>query len=185
MQPTLAKNTDLGTHLSDLTAFLNQFESIVSQQLDHEILGAEECHQRLHKLLKRHLGRLHAACEIYATDLQTTPKDILTNFLGAAAGLYNKHRDYPQTRALRDNYTALGMLAASYTALKTYSLMLGREDISLMAYEGLQDVCPMIIEFSNRMPEIVARETARKEGLAYDKATVDRVTNAVERCWHN
>ena len=186
MQTAITKDTELGTHLSDLKAFLTHFESVVAEQLEKaekKPTPAYEATLRLHTLLTTQLSKVNAACHLYATDIQTTPKELLTTFLGAAAGFYNKMRDYPLTRAVRDNYTALTMLAASYTALKTYSLMIGREDVSLMAYEGLEKICPMVIELSHLMPEVVARETAEREGLVYDQAVVERVTNAVKRCW--
>jgi len=34
MQTAITKDTELGTHLSDLKAFLTHFESVVSEQLE-------------------------------------------------------------------------------------------------------------------------------------------------------
>ncbi|MFA7482625.1 MAG: hypothetical protein WC314_19110 [Vulcanimicrobiota bacterium] len=181
------KDTNLGTHLSDLKAYLTHFESVVAEQLQKAESKTDRAYEttfRLHTLISSELAKTTAACNLYATNLQTVPKELLTKFLGTAAGFYNRMRDYPMTRAVRDNYTALTLLAASYTALKTYSLMVHREDVSLLAYEALEKICPMIIELSDLLPQVVARETALREGLVYDEAVIDRVTNAVRRCWH-
>jgi hypothetical protein len=189
MKTAIAKDTDLGMHLSDLKAFLTHFDSVVSEQMEKTrndgVIASHELNLKLQGVLRKHLGRLEVVCDAYAGDFQTASKELLTSFLGAAAGLYNKYRDYPHTKALRDNYTALSLLAASYTTLKAYGLMIGREDVSLLAYEGLEDICPLIIDFSQRMPEVVVRETAVIENMDYDQAVADRVTNAVKRCWKN
>ena len=57
------------------------------------------------------------------------------------------------------------------------------EKISNMAHDMLREVCPLIIEFNHRMPEIIARETAQREGLVYQQSVADRVARAVKNCW--
>ena len=187
MTPAIAiEQTELSKHLTDLNALLSHFSNVVKEQVE---IGEKGRHtslilnQKLHGILEKHKSLVEQKCELYAGSIETGAKEVFTNVLGSAAGLYNRMRDYPETRALRDNYTALSLLAASLTSLKTYGLMLGKEDVSKMAYDMLAEICPLIMEFSHKMPEIIARETAEREGLLYKQEVADRVTNAVKRCW--
>lgn len=178
---------DLGTHLADLNALVNHFTSVVEEQIEKAgrdgIRDSLELHQRVLVMLKNHSAAIKQQTELHSGNLEIGAKEMLTSFLGTAAGLYNKFRDYPETRALRDNYCALSLLAASLTSLKTYGLMCGNETVSKMAYDMLAEVCPLIVEISHSMVAVVARETAQRESLPYDPAVVERVTNAVKRCW--
>lgn len=183
---TATIQTELGMHLSDLNAMLSHFSSVVEEQLEVSLKGkytSLQLNQKLFSMLVKQKTVVERQCEKYAGTIQTGGKEALTDFLGVAAGLYNRFRSYPESRALRDNYTALSLLAASLTSLKTYGLMVGEEAVSKMAYDMLEEICPLIKEFSHRMPEIIARESAEREGIAYRPEVADRVTNAVKRCW--
>ncbi len=108
-----------------------------------------------------------------ALDAQTraTMKSMFTRFMGNLTGLYNQIRADEAARAVRDTYTALNLLAASLTALKTFGLCVGQEAISKLAYK-------------QKLPYGVARERAEKDGLVYDPAIPQRVENATQRIWN-
>lgn len=176
----------IGEELANLTALLTHLSNVVEEQLEVAEKGklvSLHLNQKLFTLLIRHKGILESESRKYAGDFEVSSKELFTSFLGKAAGMYNRMRDYPESRAMRDNYTALSLLAATLTSLKTYGLMVGDKNVSKMAYDMLEEVCPLIVEFSHGMVEVVAREAAQREGLAYKPEVVERVTNAVKRCW--
>jgi len=185
---TVTENTELTMHLTDLNALLVHFHSAVDEQLERSKKEGKsnslELNTRLENILRRHRQLVKVKCDLYASDMKTKGKEGFTKFLGSIAGLYDRTRSYPESRALRDNYTVLSLYAASLTALKTYGLMIGKEDISKMAYDMLEEVCPFIVEMSHRTPEVVARETAEREGIPFDPAVSARVENAIKRCWN-
>ncbi|HIB66876.1 MAG TPA: hypothetical protein EYO33_17615 [Phycisphaerales bacterium] len=185
--PVVKNSQDLDMHLTDLNALIHHFEEVVEKQLDYSRRNGSvegiELTTKVHSLLSRHKELIRRFAESRSSSLKVSSKETFSKFLGAVAGLYDKGRSYPESRAMRDNYTALSLLSASLTLLKTYGLQIGDTAVSKMAYDMLSEVCPLIIEISRTLPVIVCRETAKEEEVAYDQAVVDRVTNAVARCW--
>lgn len=175
-------------HLSDLVAL----ESHILEAVEHQI-GTDNIKkdadalmllQETHAMLSRHSEELDALVIAQDAETRTGIKNLFTGFLGNIAGLYNKVRGEEATRAIRDTYTALSLLSVSLTALKTFGLMVGKPDISKLAYEQMRDLLPLIMKINHRLPYIVARDVAERSGMPYDVAVPERVEKATQRIWN-
>jgi hypothetical protein len=103
--------------------------------------------------LEGHLGRLGG-------DAFAPVKEAVTAILGVAAGLYDKVRPDAVSKMLRDDYTALSLAAISYTMLHTTGLALNDQATADLALRNLRDITPKIVEISEVIPLVVARELA-------------------------
>ena len=59
---------------------------------------------------------------------------------------------------LRDDYTALSMIASGYTMLHTAALGVGNKDLANVTQESLTRIAQLITETSKVLPHIVADE---------------------------
>lgn len=180
---------EIGRHLSDLNASLRHFLTVIESQQskarDEGALYALTIIDRLHSVISRHYYQASNLCEHYANNYQTLPKETVSATMGGIVGLFHQMRgDYSTSRAMRDNYAALSTLIASLTSLKTFGLMHGLVTISRTAYDMLEDLCPLVIDLCDQLPEIVARDVSQSEGTPYQEEVVARVRNAVRRCWN-
>ena len=186
MSVTISK-TEMAAQLADLNALLVHFHDGVEEQLKASrkrgILPSIELMSRLRDMLATHQARMKCHCDEHAGGLQKRPKEAFGKLLEAIDGLYESNRSYPESRAVRDNLTVLNLYAASLTTLKTYGLEIGMKEVSKMAYEMLEEVCPFIVEMSQKMPAIVSKEIAQVQGTDYDPDVSRRVQNALKRCW--
>lgn len=176
-------------HLSDMAALEKHILDAVEKQIevdevkkDIEALGLLS---KTKEMLTRHVGQLGAMAEAQDAETRTSMKALFTRFLGNVAGVYNSIRSDEASRAIRDTYTALNLMSASLTAMKTFGLVVGKESISKLAYEQMRELLPLIMEFNTKLPYIVAREIAAKDGLPFDIAVPQRVEKATQRIWNH
>ncbi len=176
-------------HLSDMAALEKHILDAVEKQIevdevkkDIEALGLLS---KTKEMLTRHVGQLEAMAEAQDAETRTSMKALFTRFLGNVAGVYNSIRSDEASRAIRDTYTALNLMSASLTAMKTFGLVVGKESISKLAYEQMRELLPLIMEFNTKLPYIVAREIAAKDGLPFDIAVPQRVEKATQRIWNH
>lgn len=176
-------------HLSDMAALEKHILDAVDKQLEvEEVKNDGDALTVLSKtkdMLTRHVAQLEAMAEAQDAETRTSMKALFTRFLGNVAGIYNSVRSDEASRALRDTYTALNLMSASLTAMKTFGLVVGKESISKLAYEQMRELLPLIMEFNTKLPYVVAREIAAKDGLPYDVAIPQRVEKATQRIWNH
>ena len=60
---------------------------------------------------------------------------------------------------MRDDYTALSMLATGYTMLHTHALTADDNEVADIALKHLGEITPVITEISRVLPLVVARES--------------------------
>ena len=78
--------------------------------------------------------------------------------LGEGAAAVDMLRKTNVSESLRDDYTALGLAAISYTILNATALGLGDSDTASLAKRHLDDLTPLIVEISKTMPTVVLEE---------------------------
>jgi hypothetical protein len=99
-------------------------------------------------------------------------KEVMAAATGVLTGLYGRMRKDSVSRTLRDDYTALALVATAYSMLYTASIALRNEHASTVAQRNLCSVTPLVMQLSRLIPEVVAAE------LAVDHPGID--TKAVE-----
>jgi hypothetical protein len=93
-------------------------------------------------------------------------KQAVTRFAGALAGLYDRIREHEVSRMLRDDYTALSLLAISCEMMHTMALALREPNLARIALAHLQELTPLITELARIVPQVVATELGGDPGVA-------------------
>lgn len=138
---------------------------------------------RIAGTLKRHVEGLETHLESFpGGGVAAAVKETVTGVLGGIAGLYDKVRKDPVSRALRDDYTALSLAAISYTMLHATSLGLRQGTTAEIALNNLKDITPLLVELSQLMPQIVVKELSF-EGYDIDATVGTQATRATHEAW--
>lgn len=121
---------------------ISQIEATLDEHIEH---------------LERHLKALGGS--------DSSPvKSAVSAVAGVVAGLYDKVRDEKVSKMLRDDYTALSLAAISYTMLHTTGLALAAAETADIALGHLQHWTPLIVNISEVIPLVVAKELAEDPG---------------------
>lgn len=113
----------------------------------------------LDQILRNQINALESHLDKLGGGRKSDLKELLGSFSGLAAGLIDTVRKDPVSKMLRDDYTALSMLATGYTMLHTHSLAADDNELSEIALNHLGEITPVITEFSRVLPLVVARES--------------------------
>jgi hypothetical protein len=85
-------------------------------------------------------------------------KSTVTRLTGALAGIYDRMREHEVSRMLRDDYTALSLVAVSYEMLHTSALALHEPNLAQLTLAHLQEITPTLSELARVIPHVVASE---------------------------
>ena len=174
-------------HVSDmLGAERHILEAVQRQRNDEkarEHVAANKVLIEIERVLKKHVSKLEALGKEYGVEERSTVKKALTAVFGAAAGLYDQVRDHPLSRDLRDNYTALGLAAMSYTAMHTFGLVIQEKKIADLAQRHLEDLTPLLVEVSKVLPKITGQEVSDEHDLALDDSVVEQAIRNTQKAW--
>jgi methyl-accepting chemotaxis protein len=85
-----------------------------------------------------------------------TVKNNTAKAAGKIAGFIDAARDDAASKMLRDDYTALSMIASGYTMLHTAALGKGNDELADFAQESLARIAQLITETSKVIPHIAA-----------------------------
>ena len=151
----------LASHAADLLSLEKHVLNAVRQQSgssasDHE--AANKLLVRTQTKLSDHVGHLEKHVESIGGDLKAEIKQNVASFAGVVAGLIDRARQDPLSKILRDNYTALGMLASGYTMLYTTATAAENSELAELANEHLRDITQLVTETSKVLPIAVAHE---------------------------
>ncbi|MDP9111592.1 MAG: hypothetical protein M3M96_08170, partial [Candidatus Eremiobacteraeota bacterium] len=109
-------------------------------------------------------------------------KSAVVEVEGMVAGAIDKMRKTKVTKALRDDYTALALCCAGYSALLTTANGLGELRVSSLAQRMLGDYSQMIMEIGEALPAVVVQEL-RATGLDIDTATAETSRSQINQAW--
>jgi hypothetical protein len=116
-------------------------------------------------------------------ETESMVKKAATTALGAIAGLYGKLRpEDPISRSLRDDYTALNLVAISYTMLHTTALALKDLRLAELALQHLGEITPYVVALSRVIPSVVAKELA-DEGKVLDPSVWRTALDSTQKAW--
>lgn len=178
----------LRDYVSDMLGLEKHIDGVIARQAtDDRMLAYAEAHDlvmRASSTLKKHRAALEKALDaVGGENAKTALKRAATSITAMAGNLYDKARPGdPVSSNLRDDYTALNMAAVSYTMLHTTALALKERSIADLAVRHLEDLTPLIMELSEVIPDVVARELTA-EGKAIDPDVGSEAVRNTQKAW--
>jgi len=181
--------TTLRKYVSDVHALERHILDAVRQQRSDDRLRnhpeAAEIVGNIERMLANHVQQLEGHLGNLGGDSFAPIKDAVSSALGTAAGIIDRVRgDNPVSKILRDDYSALSHDAISYTMLHTTGLALGSEATAELAVRHLMDITPLIVDISEQIPMVVARELS-DDGSLVDRAAGEEAARNTQRAWRS
>jgi hypothetical protein len=177
----------LRDYSSDLMAVEKHcLESIERQTQDDKFMPYTDAYALLSKIestLRTHTFALDQYLASIDGGAESLVKKAATSAIGAIAGLYGKFRsEDPISRSLRDDYTALSLVAISCTMLHTTARALNELVLAELALKHLNDITPFIVALSRVIPSVVAKELA-DEGKVTDPYAWQAALDSTQKAW--
>jgi hypothetical protein len=175
-------------YTSDMLGVEKHLLEVIKWQVDDDRFKP---YKEAHELLKRVQSTLIShtvALEQYisSSGVKSTASVLkrgATKLTGAATGLYNlMRREDPVGRNLRDDYTAMNMVAISYTMLHTTALTDRNPELADLALKHLKEITPLVMELSQVIPSIVVKELS-VEGKALDLTAIEQAVANTQEAW--
>lgn len=144
-----------------LTLETHLFNAVKKQRTSERVSDndAMELMNELDQILRNQINALESHLDKLGGGRKSDLKELLGSFSGLAAGLIDTVRKDPASKMLRDDYTALSMLATGYTMLHTHALAVDDNNLADIALKHLGEITPVITEISRVLPLVVARES--------------------------
>ncbi|HEX9945316.1 MAG TPA: hypothetical protein VGG03_25175 [Thermoanaerobaculia bacterium] len=177
----------LRPYIADMAAVDKHIlEAVERQRNDDDVKQFPDALQilgRIESTLKSHVQGLESHLQGYeGGGIAGTVKEAVTGVLGAIAGVYDKVRKDPASRALRDDYTALSLASISNAMLHTTALGLSQGTVAELARTHLVEINSLIVELGLVIPRIVLKELSF-EGYPIETGLAERAVQTVRECW--
>jgi hypothetical protein len=177
----------LRPYIADMVALDKHIlEAVERQRDDDDIKQFPEALQlvgRIEGSLRTHIQTLESQIQGYSGGgAAATFKEAVTGVLGAIAGLYDKVRKDPASRALRDDYTALSLASISSAMLHTTALGLSQGTVAELANRHLSEINSLIMELGLVIPRVVLKELSF-EGYQIETGVADRAVQNLRESW--
>jgi hypothetical protein len=170
----------LKTYTTDLLTLIKHTHKAVKTQQTSSKLSDPKASDLLHNIdltLSEQLKQLKERDHLLNDGTKSTIKKSLASFTGAIAGAIDTQRNDAVSKMLRDDYTALGMIATGYTMLHTAALGAEDENLANFTKESLTQIAALITQTSEVIPHVVADE------LDISEVAEQAETNTQE-CWN-
>jgi ferritin-like metal-binding protein YciE len=179
-QETLVK------YLTDMYALENHLaQPLKSQAKDEDFMAYPTAQVLVHRMLARtenSISRLEDLVKQLGGDACGGFKSAVTEAAGAVAAVINEGRTHHVTKKLRDDYTALSLVAVGYELLHATSNALGSAQIATFAQSSLQETAGLIMSLSQEIiPVAVAELATTNEGV--DVSTVATSQQNIKDAW--
>ena len=151
----------LTDYTNDLLTFNRHFLSAVRKQKDSEAMKHPKAADLLHDIdiaLTHQINELEQFDELIDDNTLSELKNKLASVFGNMAGSIDSLREDPNSKILRDDYTALSMLASGYTMLHTAASMNEHPELASFSKQSLERIAQLITETSRVLPFVVADE---------------------------
>jgi ferritin-like metal-binding protein YciE len=152
----------IATYLGDMLALERHIAAPIESQLnsqDHQEYGeAIGLIGRIKSLTESHIAALDQRLQQVGGSAGSGVKSAWSQLLGGGAAALNQVRKTKVSKSLRDDYTALGLAAISYTMLHATALGLGDETTAQLAKRHLDDITPVIVAISRQIGGVVLSE---------------------------
>lgn len=176
----------LQQYVSDMLAverhLLPAFENQSSDDRYAQYPQARRLVNKIEATIRSHINGLERHLENLGGDPASPVKSAITTALGLAASAIENIRTGPVSKNLRDDYTALGLAAVSYTMLHTTGQALMDQQTADIAANYLMDYTPLIAEIGEVIPEVVVSELRDETELLNPQAAVDALQRT-QQAW--
>lgn len=178
--------TVLSKYISDMLGVVRHVHEAIERQLhDNDAAKFPEAQAIFAELTtelntqRNHLDGL--AAEVDA-DFRATGKEIVTAATGYITGLYDRLRNHPISKDLRDDYVALTLCCVAYEMLHTTGLALRHSHTADLALRHLQQLTPYVTRVGQIIPSVVVRELAEK-GVSVDQSMANVAAENNRKAW--
>ena len=130
------------------------------QSADHQKSAALPIIAEIKALGTSHIAALENHLKVIGDSPAGGVKSAWAELIGGAAAALNQLRSTKVSKSLRDDYTALGLAAISYTMLHATAVGLGDAATAALAKKHLDDYTPIIVDISTAIPAVVLQELA-------------------------
>lgn len=153
-------DTTIETYTTDLYELIRHTQTVIRSQKNSQKMMNTKAVDLLHDIDLAFTDQIKGLEEMNVLNegMQKTVKDNIAKAAGTVAGFINTARDDAASKMLRDDYTALSMIASGYTMLHTAALGKGKDKLADFAQESLARIAQLITETSKVLPHIVAEE---------------------------
>lgn len=179
-------NESLSRWTGDTISLTKHIHEAIERQLDDERVKADT---NAYPIITRLDGVLESQITAYEAHLKTlggsstSPvKETIAKVAGVAAGMIDQVRGDPVSKMLRDDYTALSLLAMAHTLLHTTGLALKHQPTADLTAATLKDITPIIVEISEKIPHVVVRELI-DAGEIVDLSVADEAERNTQKAW--
>lgn len=152
----------IATYVSDMLALERHIAQPIAAQIksgEHQQYGeAFAIVARIGTMTDTHIAALEQHLTAIGGHAVSPLKSAWSVLLGTGAAAIDQVRKTKVSKSLRDDYTALGLAAISYTMLDATARGLGDRATALLAKRHLDDIAPLIVEISTSMPAVVLQE---------------------------
>ncbi|MCH2448939.1 MAG: hypothetical protein MK198_02215 [Gracilimonas sp.] len=169
----------LNNYSTDLHALLKHTSKAIKAQQSSSKLTEEKASNLLHSIdltISKQLETLSGMEGLINDGTKSKIKETFAAFTGTIAGAIDTQREDPISKMLRDDYTALSMIATGYTMLYTAALGAKNNDLADFTKNSLAEIAGLITKTSEVLPHIVAKE------LHIEDVAEEAVSNTQE-CW--
>ncbi|MEX2457348.1 MAG: hypothetical protein WD381_08525 [Balneolaceae bacterium] len=154
------EKVSLKKYTSDLYSLEKHFMNSVKRQKSSDKVRDEKAIDLLHeidKIVSNHVQVLERHVEKDGT-LKEELKSKFMSISGSFSGLIEGDRNDVLSKMMRDNYTALSMIAIGYTLLHTHALVDDNQELAALAQNHLTHCTSLITEISKLAPMTLAHE---------------------------
>jgi hypothetical protein len=179
----------LATYVSDMLAVERHIRiPFETQRADGDVREYEDAAEvvnRLVALCDMHVEGLKKELERLGGHEASPIKSAVTELEGFVAGAIDKMRKTKVSKALRDDYTALGLCCVSYSELLATANGLHDGDVAALAKRHLTDYANAIMQIGECVPGVVLRELNDTPGVDVDATLVDRSRQEISEAWQS
>jgi len=169
----------LNNYSTDLFTLIKHTHKAVKTQQTSSKITDQQVSDLLHDIdlaLASQLETFEGIEGLLNDGAKSTIKESFAAFTGVIAGALDTQRSDAVSKMLRDDYTALSMIATGYTMLHTAALGAGHDSLVDFTKESLTAIAGLITRTSQTIPVAVAGE------LDITNVTDKAVSNTQE-CW--
>lgn len=153
-------NPTLKNYTTDLYELIKHTQTVIRTQKNSDTIINTKAVDLLHKIDMAFSDQINKFEEMDMLNDGTkkTVKDNIAKAAGKIAGFIDFARNDAASKMLRDDYTALSMIASGYTMLHTAALGNDHEELATFTQDSLTRIAQLITETSKVLPHIVADE---------------------------
>lgn len=174
----------LNTYTNDLLTYNKHFLSAVRSQKTSDTVTNTKAVDLLHNIdiaITNQINDLEKFEDLISDSTTDDIKEKVASVFGSIAGNIDSLRKDPVSKIIRDDYTALSMLASGYTMLYTAALTYDRKELANFASESLSRIAQLITESSQVIPFVVADELSGEDQNATDIA--EKALEETQKAW--